>query len=338
MNPKFSIIVPIYNLEDCLDETLTSIGRQSCKDFECICINDGSTDRSGAILDEHARECPQIRAIHTGNAGVCAARNRGLDEARGDWIIFLDGDDVLHSRCVEICEAITRKFPEIDFVTYEKNDFSSQTWAEPVVSDNPLVGDLDVHQNVEHAVFFTVVWRFCYRHSLISNLRFDERIKYNMGEDCVYVAQFLDCAEYGKRIQEPLVGYRLRSGSAVHSKKTVEKWHYDLIHRALLCGIVARSKKQWSRSIRKTMGLDLTEGAVSAFEHMPALERDALYADWRSVILDHMDSWDFPLWIHFVLKACKLFRGRMVPILLCVFPRWCKVKVIFLLQKKESEK
>ena len=93
MNPFFSIIIPVYRsgpfLRDCLD----SVRNQAMTDWECICINDGSPDGSGAILDEYARKDARFTAIHQENRGVSAARNAGLSRARGTWTAFVDGDD-----------------------------------------------------------------------------------------------------------------------------------------------------------------------------------------------------------------------------------------------------
>ncbi len=91
--PHISIIVPIYNVEAYLSECLDSVLAQSYPHWECICINDGSSDSSTALLDSYASRDPRIIAVHTDNAGTSAARNRGLNLMRGTYFTFLDGDD-----------------------------------------------------------------------------------------------------------------------------------------------------------------------------------------------------------------------------------------------------
>ena len=91
--PKISIIVPVYNVEKYLRRCLDSIVAQTFNDWECILIDDGSPDNSGAICDEYAEKDSCFRVIHQKNAGVSAARNAGLDVARGEWISFVDSDD-----------------------------------------------------------------------------------------------------------------------------------------------------------------------------------------------------------------------------------------------------
>lgn len=95
MKPKFSIIIPVYNVASYLRECLDSVLAQTFPVWEAVCVDDGSTDGSGAILDEYAACDSRFRVFHQENAGVSAARNAAIDSAIGDWFLFLDGDDAL---------------------------------------------------------------------------------------------------------------------------------------------------------------------------------------------------------------------------------------------------
>ena len=97
-----SIIVPIYNVERYLPRCIDSILSQSITDFELILVDDGSPDRCGIICDEYAIEDTRVRVIHQKNAKVAAARNSGLDIAKGEWIAFVDSDDWLHKDYLKI--------------------------------------------------------------------------------------------------------------------------------------------------------------------------------------------------------------------------------------------
>ena len=90
----FSVIMPIYNAAPYLREAIDSVCCQTFTDCELICVDDGSTDGSAAILDEISVTDPRVRVIHQANQGVAVARNRGLDEAMGDWITWVDADDL----------------------------------------------------------------------------------------------------------------------------------------------------------------------------------------------------------------------------------------------------
>lgn len=100
--PAISIIVPIYNVESYLPRCIDSILSQSFTDFELILVDDGSPDRCGTICDEYAVKDERIRVIHQENARVSAARNAGLDIARGEWIAFVDSDDWIHKDYLRI--------------------------------------------------------------------------------------------------------------------------------------------------------------------------------------------------------------------------------------------
>jgi len=98
---KVSIIVPVYNAEKFLDRCLESIALQTYAHLEIILVNDGSTDQSGEICDEFARQDNRVKVIHKKNGGLSSARNAGLDIASGDYVFYLDSDDYLAKDCIE---------------------------------------------------------------------------------------------------------------------------------------------------------------------------------------------------------------------------------------------
>lgn len=92
-NPKISVIVPVYNVEQYLRRCIDSILAQTFTDFEVLLIDDGSKDKSGEICDEYAKKDIRVKVFHKENGGVSSARNVGLDNARGEWVTFVDSDD-----------------------------------------------------------------------------------------------------------------------------------------------------------------------------------------------------------------------------------------------------
>ena len=93
--PTISVIVPIYNVESYLPHCVEGIEKQLFCDYELLLIDDGSKDGSGALCDSFAAQDPRIRVIHQPNGGVSSARNRGLDEAKGEFVVFVDADDLV---------------------------------------------------------------------------------------------------------------------------------------------------------------------------------------------------------------------------------------------------
>lgn len=99
--PKISIIVPVYNCKKYLRQCLDSILSQTFKDWECLLIDDGSTDESGSICDEYARRDNRFAAYHKENGGLTSARNYGLERSVGEWIMHVDGDDWIEVDSIE---------------------------------------------------------------------------------------------------------------------------------------------------------------------------------------------------------------------------------------------
>lgn len=101
MNELISVIVPVYNIAEDLPNCLDSILAQTYPNVEIVAVDDGSSDQSGEILDRYAETYPNIRVIHKENGGVTSARLRGVREAEGEWIGFVDGDDVIETDMYE---------------------------------------------------------------------------------------------------------------------------------------------------------------------------------------------------------------------------------------------
>lgn len=114
-SPKVSVIVPVYKAEKFLMKCVDSILAQTFRDFEVLLVDDGSPDGSGAICDEYARKDPRVRVIHKENGGVSSARNKGIDEARGEWITFVDADDWLS---LETFECLSTYFKDYDVIRF----------------------------------------------------------------------------------------------------------------------------------------------------------------------------------------------------------------------------
>ena len=105
-----SVLVPVYNAAPWLKECLSGILTQTYRYFELILIDDGSTDGSSALCDACAVRDDRVRVIHQANAGVAVARNRGLDAAHGEWIAFIDADDMVHPRYLEYLLGLCRRY------------------------------------------------------------------------------------------------------------------------------------------------------------------------------------------------------------------------------------
>lgn len=118
---KLSVIIPVYNKIRYVASLLEQLREQSFTDYECLLIDDGSTDGSGAVCDEFAAQDPRLRVFHIPNGGVSHARNVGLDHARGDYVTFIDSDDGIRPDYLENLVRCTEKSgAELVISGYEK--------------------------------------------------------------------------------------------------------------------------------------------------------------------------------------------------------------------------
>ncbi|MBR4390566.1 MAG: glycosyltransferase family 2 protein [Bacteroidales bacterium] len=107
-----SVVIPLYNKEKAIESTIRSVLAQSYKDFEVVVVNDGSTDKSSEVVLQLVEEDNRVRLLEQKNAGVSAARNKGIFEAKGEFIAFLDGDDLWDKTYLEELDKLIKDFPD----------------------------------------------------------------------------------------------------------------------------------------------------------------------------------------------------------------------------------
>ena len=171
----FSIIIPIYNSENYIERCLLSVLNQNFDDYECILVDDGSTDRSLEICKSVINERSNFQIFSKENGGVSSARNFGLKRSNGKFILFLDSDDWLETSALQKLSEYTIQNQLIQFGFYSHNNNN----VEKRIFNNPpkeiISGDM------------TVVWRFCFPFEIIKNVEFDETL--NSGEDYLFCSK-----------------------------------------------------------------------------------------------------------------------------------------------------
>lgn len=211
---KFSIVVPVYNVEAYLDNCLASLQAQDFADFEVICVNDGSTDRSREILSAWASKMPQIRLIDRENGGLSAARNTGLAAATGDYVVFVDSDDWVESSMLSRLAEETRDEDMLCFAC-RKSDSGATDTLLPEQSDGWSY--YSRHALEHREVPFVCVWQRCYRREFLmdNNLRFREGV---LHEDNEFTPRACLYAKSIKVIPNVLYNYRVRPGSIMTTR------------------------------------------------------------------------------------------------------------------------
>ncbi|MGM9767309.1 MAG: glycosyltransferase family 2 protein [Candidatus Cryptobacteroides sp.] len=186
-NPKLSIIIPVYNAEATVRRCVDSVLAQTFTDFECILINDGSTDSSGSICDEYAAKDSRVRVFHKENGGVSSARNIGLDNAKGEWICFIDADDDIQN-----LDAISTSDLTADIILFALR-FVNSEGISSVDSLVPLSKQENTKENylkayIHYHIFNSVCAKLI-RRNIIGELRFDPTIKF--GEDALFCLRLM---------------------------------------------------------------------------------------------------------------------------------------------------
>ena len=211
---KFSIVVPVYNVEAYLDNCLASLQAQDFADFEVICVNDGSTDRSREILSEWAGKMPQIRVIDRENGGLSAARNTGLQAAIGDYVVFVDSDDWVEPTMLK---RLAEENNDEDMICFACRRTDHNTY-DTLVPEQSEGWNYYNHHALEHReVPFVCVWQRCYRREFLlkNGLHFREGI---LHEDNEFTPRACMKAESIKVIPDVLYNYRIRSGSIMTTR------------------------------------------------------------------------------------------------------------------------
>lgn len=209
--PRFSIVIPVYNAERTLNECLDSASGQTFTEIEIVCINDGSTDDSKSVLESHAKKDGRIRIIDQENSGPSRARNTGIEAATGDYLIFLDSDDMLESAaCERISERIDSSAVPIDAVVFGWSCFDGNPnrWIEartqvPEASYPSFEPELLFDEPVQP--FLRLAVR---RDALMKQgIRFDEALR--VGEDTVFLFATFPQLAGVQLISDKLYRYRL---------------------------------------------------------------------------------------------------------------------------------
>ncbi len=312
--PFFSIIIPVFNTSGYLEFCLDSIIKQEFTDWECVLVDDGSSDGSEKICGEYAEKDSRFKVFHQKNSGVSAARNFGLDKADGEWIWFIDSDDVIHPRSLKIlCKNIKRDskldFVYFDYVTGERIFF------EPEKNVNIQVALNNIPEMSQ--------WRCIFKKEIARNLKFE---KFIIGEDLLFCAKVSGQAQKIGYLAEKLYGYVIRNSSVMRTpsfRRTMDQilWQTEILKYYAGVGENLYShlyNSRWHKfffvcptEIVKYSGSDYETLVCSWFSQLGALRSLKTYyllAIWRKMYLV-VGHW---VWTKKILLKINNFCCRLV--------------------------
>lgn len=217
LTPLITIIVPIYNSEDYLEECISSITSQTYNNLDIILVDDGATDKSPAICDEWANKDMRVKVIHKKNGGLSDARNAGLDMAKGEYVTFCDSDDVIDQEMIEKLLTIANdnqaKIVSCESLLYE-NGIESII---PFYHKKKEITIIPIMEYLRGLLDITIDCSVCnklFKRDLIGSHRFEVG-KYN--EDILFLFDVLPFVDSIIHTNKGYYKYRVSEGSITHT-------------------------------------------------------------------------------------------------------------------------
>ena len=260
--PKVSLVIPVYNVEKFLRRCLDSVLGQTFKDFEVICVNDGSPDNSLVILEEYSSKSKMIKVITQKNKGLSGARNTGIENANGEYICFLDSDDVLHPQYLEVL------LENADKKTISKCSFTDFSYDRDL-NFNKIENIQGCFQNA--IAFYSSVedinLSVCgkmYHKDIIAKYRFNEKCFFS--EDVLFHTDVLTDDININDLDSKLYFYFENPESLVHVKSTLKK-----VMSLLLVAETASTKHINNKNIYKYR---ISKALSNAIKSLETVEED----------------------------------------------------------------
>ena len=225
--PKVTIIVPVYKAEAYLPACIDSILQQTFSDFEVFLVNDGSPDRCGEICEEYASRDGRIKVIHQENSGQAAARNRALERAAGEWVCFVDSDDLIHPQMIQrLYDAAMMHGSDVTMCLMQESPELPETFfSEPVgvcqvfaMNEENLVALYDREEYPAWVACAKLI-----RKELVMKHLFCEGKVY---EDNEAVCHWVCASEKLVRLQDAMYYYRTNPDSTTQRKFSLKKLDY----------------------------------------------------------------------------------------------------------------
>ena len=239
--PLLSVIIPIYNVEKYIIQFLDSLITQIDDEVEVICVDDGSTDKSGSICDEYAQKQSNFMVLHTANKGVAAARNLGMRKAKGENIAWVDPDDyILKDWYITIKSILIEYKPDIlvfdyDVIRDSKLETITYKKTKGILDKNSFMQDIVEDQKIQ-----SQLWQKVFRSTLIKKFIFPE--EYKCMEDYSILHKIIEQSVSIYYVNKPLYCYRVRDDGLV---KEVD------LEKSYQCFLIAKDRFEYIQKNNK---------------------------------------------------------------------------------------
>lgn len=231
----FSVLIPLYNSEKYIGECIDSVLAQTYKDFEIVIVDDGSTDRSPEIADKYAKEySDKIRVIHKENTGVLLTRRRLLQEAKGDYIVWIDSDDIYKSDYLsDLSEEINKNQPNVIISNYEFLDDSKKVVRSLDLPDKSIIdtdGKHIVYEKLLLGKDMNELWTKCIKRDIVDIDEDYSKFRHvRMGDDLFCLLPIFDVTKRIEYLDKSYYRYRLVPSSITHTQTYLRYYSYRTI-------------------------------------------------------------------------------------------------------------
>lgn len=323
---KFTFVIPIYNLATYISACLDSVREQTYADWEAVCINDGSSDDSQRILDAYARRDSRIRVFNQINSGEGAARNMGLRVATGNWVIFLDGDDVFAPNALMRIVEIHNAYPDVKLIRFDNvlfNDGDVCIFGNNKLNSVVQIEDVSVKLTMES--LHVLATRHVYERSILDGLKFPSYLR---GCDrLVITSVLLSRVNWLVSTDEVFYGYRMRNGSAMHVDTSRKILVDEMSHRRDIIMMIEHSHKHVDYATDPWLEGFFTKDVGIRIARAPREERSAMWHDWYSCICQLSDVNGLSRKARFIFRLCQLLPMAPVWWFLCRLLPWCERQI-----------
>ena len=202
---KVSVVVPVFNTENYLSRCIDSIISQTYQNWELILVDDGSNDNSGFLCDQYAAQDSRIRVFHKINGGVSSARNMGIEQSKGDYVMFIDADDWVDIHCLESC---FKKCDDVDLYRFGMKSFYKEN--DGSQNERRIDETLSIEEYLRLIISRKTILGVCggiYKLSIIKKASIRFCVQYALGEDWFFNFQYLKHCSSLCIIDEPFYSY-----------------------------------------------------------------------------------------------------------------------------------
>lgn len=267
---KFTIIIPVYNCETFIEDCIKSILKQVYKNFEVIVVDDGSIDNSLKICQKIATTDNRIHIYQKCNGGVSSARNKGLEHVSGDYVLFVDADDMLTPKCLQnYYYCILKESPDVCYQQYKiiKNSVEPMYTNDYISSNNNLYKQIQIDDFYSFFnkkwILFSATWSKCYKASIIKEFKIHFTININQFEDFLFLTEYLSHTKSVYIVYDAGYIYRVVKNSLSRRNNIqVENYINYILHKDSKCfssGFALKSYQIWIKHLLLTGYLKLNK-------------------------------------------------------------------------------